>query len=359
MQNTEQVSGRESRGRALKANVFLAFGSVFIFLLIAEAGARLAGFSSSSGTFIAQLDERGYRNAPFDERAVDVLVAGDSQAYGWRVEEDETFPVRLEKHLSDAMRAPLRVYNGAAPGWGIDDEYVAVTELVPELQPHLLVLQFSLNDVTDLIKKKNRPLWNDYMNRRMGFARQSGFVLFLRTAQLYWLYRMGERETTSIDGVYPVDEPDAVVQDAWLEYENKFRDLAAFARGNNLPLLLLAIPNWTQVVSGKDYPERRLRRLAGETDVSFIPLLDALKEKPEFPMIFNDGHANAWCHDLMARIVSERIQSQGLLCFDDGAIGKFCPTEQGEIEDERQSHEGRDSQVESKQTDAKGGTNPE
>ncbi len=77
-----------------------------------------------------------------------ILVTGDSNTFGVGVRDEETYTRVLE----DALRADgldAEVMNVAYGGFGTDQELEAVSELLPDYRPDLVIAQFCENDLAD------------------------------------------------------------------------------------------------------------------------------------------------------------------------------------------------------------------
>jgi hypothetical protein len=74
-----------------------------------------------------------------------VLVAGDSFAFGWGVEGDQTLSVRLRDALA-ARGLQTAVLNAGVPGYSTDQEYLLWRRLEPQVRPDVVVLLMSAND---------------------------------------------------------------------------------------------------------------------------------------------------------------------------------------------------------------------
>jgi lysophospholipase L1-like esterase len=76
-----------------------------------------------------------------------VLVLGDSVAFGWGLEEAESFPARLAQALG-RLGTPAEVLNAGVPGYSLPSSVALYRELAPALAPHAVLLALSLNDFT-------------------------------------------------------------------------------------------------------------------------------------------------------------------------------------------------------------------
>ncbi|MBS1105929.1 MAG: putative GDSL-lipase [Deltaproteobacteria bacterium] len=78
-----------------------------------------------------------------------LLVLGDSFAFGWGVEDAETFPARLEARWRSASH-PIDVLDAAVPGYAADQHWIYLRERGFALAPDVIVLALCQNDAEDL-----------------------------------------------------------------------------------------------------------------------------------------------------------------------------------------------------------------
>ena len=78
-----------------------------------------------------------------------ILLLGDSFAFGWGVEQQETFGARLERLLTERV-GPVEVLSAAVPGWSTDQHYIYLRTRGLALDPDLILLAVSENDLTEL-----------------------------------------------------------------------------------------------------------------------------------------------------------------------------------------------------------------
>jgi hypothetical protein len=79
-----------------------------------------------------------------------VLVVGDSFAFGFGVEDEESFPALLETRLDTRFERPVEVLNAGVPGWSTDHYLLFLRTRGFALEPDLVVLAIMENDVGDL-----------------------------------------------------------------------------------------------------------------------------------------------------------------------------------------------------------------
>jgi hypothetical protein len=98
------------------------------------------------------IDSLGYRGPEFPVRKEHgefrVLFAGDSFTYGDFVDDDQTLPAQLERHLRRRCGAVRVVNAGLGDATIIDEAHLIERGL--RVSPDLVILMFSENDVVDL-----------------------------------------------------------------------------------------------------------------------------------------------------------------------------------------------------------------
>lgn len=105
-----------------------------------------ATIALGAGEYRVTLNSRGERGP---ERALEkrpgvkrVLVLGDSTAWGWGVDDAQTWTRLVERELGSAVE----LVNLAVPGYGTDQELWVLEREAPRHQPDLVLLGFVHND---------------------------------------------------------------------------------------------------------------------------------------------------------------------------------------------------------------------
>lgn len=78
-----------------------------------------------------------------------ILALGDSQTFGFEVEEHDALPAQLERHLTSASAVAerLEVFNAGVPSYNTWQEMVWLRDRGLALDPDLVLLQIDSNDV--------------------------------------------------------------------------------------------------------------------------------------------------------------------------------------------------------------------
>jgi hypothetical protein len=113
-------------------------------------------------------NSQGYRG---DELRMDgtprVVIYGDSNVQAVFSADENTFPQRLERGVSETLGRSIEMINGGVIGYGPDHYLLRMTADLPDLQPSLVVLAvFADNDLGDLLRHRLFELRDGQLVRR-------------------------------------------------------------------------------------------------------------------------------------------------------------------------------------------------
>jgi hypothetical protein len=123
----------------------------------AQRGYRLkAGFRGETSwgsevRYRLAINDRSERGGDIDAHAdCRLLALGDSHTFGPGVDEEDTYPARLEALLRERTGRRIEILNAGVPGYGWLEESETLRELIAGgLRIDLVLLQMSWNDVYD------------------------------------------------------------------------------------------------------------------------------------------------------------------------------------------------------------------
>lgn len=202
---------RRDAGAFPQLNCFVADSALGARLLPGCSTAIRFGSDQNPVTHVV-IAADGFRSAPpSTEGADEVLVVGDSQAFGLGVEAGETFSARLEQALGAAGN-PVHVRNLGVPTYG-PDEYLAVAEAaIAKKKPKTLVVAINLaNDLFEASRPNvTRHTVADGWAIRAEQIAKGGFTLggpiSRRSHLLYafrrWTHASADRQGTPSEGDY-------------------------------------------------------------------------------------------------------------------------------------------------------------
>jgi hypothetical protein len=97
-------------------------------------------------------DDKDFSDVALEDSVQRVMILGDSFMYGAGGPREESAPHLLEERL----RGTHQVFNVAAPGWGIDQMYLAYGRYKDLLKPHIVILAFIDDDVNRVLQAYRR-----------------------------------------------------------------------------------------------------------------------------------------------------------------------------------------------------------
>ncbi len=352
---------RASRLRALGVNLLVMVVSLAVFFGLAEAGARLAGYSpyQAQSEAFRQAFESSDRNgvgmfAPDPARIWDlnpgytghrtdwgdrnwvtltinlqgrrdaevtlakppntvrIALLGDSVAFGARVKVEDDFASLMQNALN--ARADGRRYevlNFGVSGYSTWQELSTLKQKALAYKPDLVLLAFVMNDLYD----NNQAAGQGYLT----MTRVQGIAKWLRENSGF--YRFVREQVLSVESRVVLQNPCAQA-DPWACWDNTrtlLDDMDTTARAGGAKFAIVAFPVNQQVGTPDPAFAARYQGVmadyAREHQVAEIDLLPAfLAEKATGGELFvDDYHPNERGHALTARVILEQVDALGLL----------------------------------------------
>ena len=264
-------------------------------------------------------NELGLRDTSYRPQAdLTVLVLGDSVSWGDGIDEvTRTFPYALERRLG--ARAPARTFevvNAGVPGYTTDQEAAYLELRGLALEPDVIVMQFTPNDVIV------RPPWLTRWRGREALRAAYGFMLHHSRAFAVLARAMQRRardqETRQVrDLLQPAWTPD--VEQAWQRMLAQLDRVRTLAAAHDIPVVLLAAPYRSQLddPTGTRHPQDRLSDYAETHHLAYVDVLPAFAALPRdvARRCFNDeSHFSHLGHDLVADLLLDPVaDTLGLL----------------------------------------------
>jgi len=276
-----------------------------------------------------RIDSLGYRGNDFPRRKAAgefrIIFLGDSFVFGDYVEDTVSLPAQLETELSNRCTEPVRVINAGIGGSTIRDQFHMMDRAMV-LEPDLVILQFSENDVSDLA---GPPLWEDLERNRNAKAR---FPLSLAYPHVrgtaLWNLALRARSALRSDRAAralqrpssyprPVGEAQGINshRERYAESLEHFRD-SLDARG--LPFVYAVFPSHLSVYGLResdqlDWLDSVIRTLELRS-VSFLPALaEDGRSQEELYLLPHDGHASGEGYRIAAHALADSLVKGGAL----------------------------------------------
>lgn len=262
-----------------------------------------------------------------------LLVLGDSVAFGYRMEEPDTFVEQLRGELERRAGGSWEVLNAGIEGYNTVNEVAYLRSSLLQLEPQTIVLLFNLNDYDDgpVMGPLGALTRNQAVRVRVSDspAIQSEFYLLLR-----WLYALLSHEWVG-QGDVPQATPapgdterftvlDRLVSsvrkqfywdakdERWPRMIDALRELETLCRARGIRLLVAIIPDGDQigVQAPIMVPQRRLAAVCRDLQLECLDLYPSFAAAGDTPLFMDIMHPNAAGHRLMAREVATALLDQ-------------------------------------------------
>jgi len=322
----------------VRRNLILGLLVTAVFFVFLEAGLRLSGrvptntlrspdlktLESIPGLFEpsqefidrirpdmpyhVRINAQGFRGEdlktplPYNWRRI--LCLGDSYTFGHYVDDDEAWPAVLGRLLRDDS-LPIEVVNGGANGFTIADERIFLETKALALDPALVVLVFSQNDILDLARP--RPMietMRDHASLKSTFLLGPILKGLQRTAIFNGMQRLaagmrGRKRDETAESLSTREDP------LWKEYEEQLQAVSALLGSRKIPGLIVSWPTAEQIAGEEpSSAPGRLELLARRVGMQFLdllPALDALRRSGKEPSLRpRDGHPSPAGHEAAA-----------------------------------------------------------
>ena len=347
----------------MRRNLLLGLAMTALFFLLLEGGLRLTGLVSTdalrspdietldsipglfdpgqdlvdrikpSVPYHIHINSLGFRGREFPRAkpagALRVLCVGDSYTFGAHVQDEEAFPARLDRLLNERRtdgsdaRPPVDVINAGANGFTITDELVYLRDKGLALDPDIVLLNFSQNDIRDLSRTS---LWIDAMREHARL--KSAFLLgpILKFLQHTALFN-GMQQSAAWVRVKIRKAREAEIKEEspelWRVYRRTLGELSDLLAGHGARLVLVVWPSADQIAGIEPLdPQTKLAGFAGELGIEMIDLTPefaalASGGAPAFLLPY-DGHPSPRGQDAAARAIARRLEI-GILAASDPA----------------------------------------
>jgi lysophospholipase L1-like esterase len=259
-----------------------------------------------------------------------VVALGDSYTWGDGIARTEdTWPGQLERVLRETLHRPVEVINTGRSGWTTANEAELLRRFGWQWQPDLVVIQFTLNDVTESapgFRDKEDPRRRVLPLRfRTGAVKKSALLFLIET-------RLSVLMNPNWGSTNPARfHPDSL---AWQQTAAALREIADSARARHVPAVLLLYPLLVAGVWTPDtYPYsdliNQVARAGQEVGLDVVNLVDVYGAQggdwQRWWVTAYDPHPNAEANALAVRALAAHIGARGYLTpfrhAGDGAPG--------------------------------------
>lgn len=285
-----------------------------------------------------------------------VMVLGDSYTFGDHVDTAESYPARLEEILAQRIAAlppaarasqpgaagtfepapgrkdpppgrhgAVEVINAGVNGYGIRDARMLWEKAGGRLNPDIVIVTFSPNDVSDITREvpisrqmrenarlKSAPLLGPVLRLAQNTALFNGMQI-LRARMIVATGRRQGAQAAEPARAGPQGAPEA-----WEGYRQALIPFLEELEAGRRRTLLVLYPSHPHVAAEEPYHAGEiLPRWAAEAGIPCLDLLPALRRAArrgdKLYLVPQDSHPTPAGHLAAARAVAERIQELGWL----------------------------------------------
>jgi len=320
---TSEAEGAEAKIRAHPLRQYeLVPGSTFTFKREAAIRHNLRpDFLDTWERITYRINSLGLRgpeaSAAKPANTTRILVLGDSVAFGWGIEEEDTLVHQLQQHLNQAETGThFEVWNAGVPGYATWHELQYLVEKGATFDPDVILVAFMFNDVDGNNEAVHQqPLGMGGLARAFALlTRKSALLCFLRNAALGFRLRH----------LHPCQGPNC-----WDETKVLLDGLVEQSRKMGSVLALVAFPMRRQIEPAAElsYYDRALgenpeqnyqdiiARLCHERGIAYLDLLPAFQramEQEQSSLFLDFEHPNARGHHVAAEALYRFLLMQKL-----------------------------------------------
>jgi hypothetical protein len=274
------------------------------------------------------INSLGYRGPEINRKkppgVVRILCLGDSGTYGHYVNDNETFPFYLQQ-MFVREHLPVEIINAGVPDTTIVDQFYYLKRSI-EIEPDIVILTFSENDIDDLAKAT--PTYLSLQNHRK--LKSTGILetiyrgvrdtaLFnfglLLKAKLANVKLSGGRKKEVEPGPNGTDERESL----WKQYADYLNQMKSYLEEQGVMFVFNAFPTHHRI--GKDAGihgamaeqldrVEGLARSMGIRTISILqPFQSSMLTTSELYLLPYDGHASKKGHLIQANTVFQFIRN--------------------------------------------------
>ena len=273
-----------------------------------------------------RLNSRGFRDDEWGGHRPDILLLGDSVAFGLGVSQPETFSALLESEIAPGSTVEVR--NLAVFAYNTRDEGRVFRETGAPMRAPVVLLQFYLNDYSipepsaaapapappprarlrDLLRGGwNRLVYSSNLYRRLHQ---------LASGAVYWATHDIRRQRFSgslnhVEVLHKTEYLKERPRDADVSAFVEIKKLHAAAVAAGSSLIVVNSPDEVQLFEeGFDGLNRRLADFCASEKIPLIDLTGALRDAEPRHRLFLDGvHLSPLGHRVAARAIADGVRS--------------------------------------------------
>lgn len=262
------------------------------------------------------------RKNDYEENAINIICLGGSSTFGTRVGDEESWPYKLQENLGNGYN----VFNMGVPGYTSLEAIIQLVTLVPELNPHVIIIYEGWNDIRNYHVKPRSPdyYWHGMSQKiNLEFGNRTLWDNFFITKLAIHIGRVFHPVSGSSSNAEVFSSNDSYVDSIYVRNLRTIKSLC-----DNLKAKMIFIPQvlnldslskatgsyaWTPHIENKQMPilMERFNSLMGkaiQTDQNTIVIENIQKKYQWSPEHFADfGHFNKSGGDLFSEIIKTEL----------------------------------------------------
>ena len=292
-----------------------------------------------------RIDSLGFRSVGVDtgeflkrKDTTKILCLGDSVTFGLYVDDEDSYPYRLQKLIEAAGRKAVAL-NAGLGGVSIRDYLYYLKLKVPALRPDVVVLNFCYNDVVDIDRHKvpqyQRMIDENKFSLSRTLKRMKMMRMFRRFEMDYrygrWMRKLKdpkrreicEKDSKDLEDILYVagefygpivkDPSDEALKEKWTAFFAALEELIGYLRANDIGLLYVFYPDiYTLFDRGQGYYQDILIEFLNARGVDYIDLRLVFKpRRDDFLKLYNhlprDFHLSGEGNQIFAEEVHKKL----------------------------------------------------
>lgn len=253
-------------------------------------------------TFYSNYDELSLRKTSSPSgttfsNPIKVLMLSDSFE-GILVNDEETFSSNIQKLANDDSY-PLKIYNAGISGYDTKNEYDRLLELLPQIEPQVVVLNHFPNDIR-VIEQKVVGCWKPTKPQNPTGEWVNDNILIAK-AVIRGFY--------SLFANYEDPERNKAITDGWNRSLYYLNEIKKECDRRGIRFLISAIPPKEQFeCDNKKYYQDKLKDFCLRNNIQFLDPYEYIKSNIPERLYFSwDPHFNEQGHKAYARFLYENI----------------------------------------------------
>lgn len=255
------------------------------------------GFRSFNPTNIKKLEGK-----------IRIIAVGDSFTFGPYVNNQDTYPIKLENYLKEKS-IDTEVLNAGVSGYTLQDEMSYLKDKGFHLKPDLIIIGVYQNDVSDYQDSQRSYFSRDNQKTKysliLNIAKKSAFLTFLERKISQ---SRAANQRVNVLNSKSEEEPDYKKElDAYI---NDLNILIDEADRRNIKLLLVFFPSFDQLLEDKYFPQDNIKSILILKDVDHIDLLSNFKSHENKKLLYLlpfNGHLSSTGNDLSGKLIADKV----------------------------------------------------